>query len=156
MNLDIKLFIEATESITPSPVVHGLHVSVVEWLSSVGATDSVIKYFSEHAYSRAIKYGKVTLHSAHELKSVNKETENQRLISRGLLVIGSGLNGDPIILCLKSGKVGFVSHDELWENEDNSIEDIYIFVSDTLGTFFNSATKNGGFPVDYYQAIECG
>jgi hypothetical protein len=58
------------------------------------------------------------------------------------------------VLNIKNGQVGYVSHDELWENEEYSLSEIYAVVSDSIGSFFHEAIIDPNFPVDFYEAIE--
>ncbi|NRF94836.1 hypothetical protein HQN89_28505 [Paenibacillus frigoriresistens] len=68
-----------------------------------------------------------------------------------LLIIGHGLNGDYIVLNLITNTIGYIFHDELWENDDVKIKDIYIDMKYSIGEFYLRSLDER-FPVDGFQA----
>ncbi|TXK83452.1 hypothetical protein FU659_13765 [Paenibacillus sp. N3.4] len=69
-----------------------------------------------------------------------------------MLIIGSGLNGDMIVLDLDNLQIGYVFHDELWENDSISSREILICMNCSFGEFYNNSLTIDGYPVDGFQA----
>ncbi len=106
-------------------------------------------------YSSFVKFGHNTFNSPTELKWENEEDQNRKIYEKGLLIVGSGLNGDPIVINMKNGNMGFLCHDILWETEDEiNLEEIYIELNETFGSFYYQSITNPNFPVDYYESCE--
>lgn len=78
---------------------------------------------------------------------------NARCIGEGLLIVGIGLNGDPIVLDLRNGlRVGFVKHEELWDEEESPARNLLVSSTLDLGTFYLAAALDETFPVDACDA----
>ena len=70
-----------------------------------------------------------------------------------MLIIGSGANGDPIVLNTKTMNVGYVFHDILWEEENiDDLNKVYIDLKMSIGTFFYKSVTEEDFPIDAYEA----
>lgn len=154
MELDEALFDEAIKSLKRKPSIHSLYRSNEDWLKSVGIPESVISFFNKYAFSSFAEFGRVSFSSPNQIETENTEEENRSLIANGLLIIGSSANGDPVVLDTMDGKVGFVSHDELWEEEVCDPREVLAKMDETIGSFYKNAACNPEFPVDYYQALE--
>jgi len=156
MELDEALFIEAIEKLKRKPSIHSLYSFNEYWLKSVGIPESVVSFFNKYAFTSFAEFGRVSFSSPNEIKNENTVEENQSLIANGLLIIGSGANGDPVVLDTQDGKVGFISHDILWEEEGCDPREIFAKMDETIGSFYRQAVNNPEFPVDYYQALDNG
>jgi hypothetical protein len=75
--------------------------------------------------------------------------QNQRCIAERLLIIGWRVNGDFIVLDLENLKLGYVFHDDLWEDESVSPRDIFINLNFSIGEFYYSAVTVEDFPVEW-------
>lgn len=83
----------------------------------------------------------------------NIQDENKDIYKRDLLIIGSGANGDPIVLNIKTMSVGYLFHDILWEEENiEELNKIYIDLKMSIGTFFYKSVTEKDFPIDAYEA----
>ena len=88
--------------------------------------------------------------SGNNIIEENLDEQNKACINNGYLIIGAGLNGDPIVLSIKSETVGYVSHDELWEDdEDTDFDEMLSMTNLNLFDFYKNAF-NDDFPVDSY------
>jgi hypothetical protein len=79
---------------------------------------------------------------------------NHLPIRNGFLVIGNGLNGDPIAIELSNGEVAFLAHDLLWglDSECTAFEDCVARSTLDIDTFWARALVEDDFPVDFYVA----
>lgn len=78
--------------------------------------------------------------------------EHKRCIDNGLFIIGYGLNGDPIVIDLNTKKIGYIFHDELWEDEDVNPREIYISLECSIPQFYYNSVTIVDYPVDGYEA----
>src|SRR6185312_6496709 len=65
-------------------------------------------------------------------REIQKEAEDfPRYLKAGLLSIASCKNGDPVALNLrrKIGAVGYISHEEVWGDEDVRMRDYFVVVA---------------------------
>ncbi|MDR6879641.1 hypothetical protein [Bacillus sp. 3255] len=104
------------------------------------------------SFDQHIRFNKVSFYQVNEMPDENLYEENQRCIAERLLIIGWGLNGDFIVLDLENLKVGYVLHDELWEDATINPREILINLQCSIGEFYYSAVTVENFPVDGYQA----
>lgn len=73
-------------------------------------------------------------------------------IENGFLIVGSGLNGDPIALELRTGAIAFISHDMLWEGDYESFPEVVARTPLGFQEFWLSALTDPAFPRDSYDA----
>ena len=109
----------------------------------------------ENSFDRPLKIGNVSYSVTNYIGEENLEEINLNCIKESLLIIGSGLNGDPIVVDLKTLSTGFLFHDELWEHDYVNVREIYVDTKLSVGQFFFNASKEiDTFPVDAYEAAE--
>lgn len=93
--------------------------------------------------------------------------EEPTLLDNGLFALGSAINGDIIVVDLTEDRVGFVSHDELWEHAPTNVRDIFVPVDQTLHEMlagislelweWMAGTRTSrNYPVDYSSALVRG
>lgn len=117
--------------------------------------NNMIQYFN--CMGRTISLNKTTYESAYTtLFSVNEIKDEQSTIctKNNLLVIGYGLNGDLLTFSLSNSKVGYVFHDELWEETFDEFEDIYVEMPFGIEEFLEMAIENRNYPIDGTMAEE--
>ena len=93
-------------------------------------------------------------YKVNEIANQNLEVENRPCIDNGFLIIGCGLNGDPIVVNIRTNEVGYVFRDRLWESGTPHLNDITINLGLNIAEFFSNCLKHKNFPVDAYQAEE--
>jgi hypothetical protein len=100
-----------------------------------------------------IRVGRLTLYPFSALPKQNGK-RNQHALRNGFLVIGNGLNGDPIAVELSNGEVAFLSHDLLWglDPECTAFEECVARSTLDIDTFWTRALVEDDFPVDFYAA----
>lgn len=90
------------------------------------------------------------------LYSVNELMECQEAVcsENNLLVIGSGLNGDLLTINLKNNHIGYIFHDDLWEENYSTIEDIYRELPLEIAFFLKMVFETETYPIDGTMAEE--
>ena len=126
----------------------------LSWARAHGLQESLIATLDECAYSESIRVGRLWLSPLVELDLENQLEENGPSLEHGFLIVGSGLNGDPIALELTSGKMAFISHDLLWERDYREFEECVVRSPLGFHEFWTAAAEDGGFPVDSHEAME--
>lgn len=123
----------------------------VSWLQSLGLSEHILNELLECSFSSFVRVNKISFNKLNNIKSENLDEQNCSCIEHGQLIIGSGLNGDLIVLSIEQGLVGYVSHDELWEDEeDYEFSEIFEPSPLPLSEFFSQALENT-FPVDAHE-----
>lgn len=126
---------------------------VVAWLQTIDLEPEVLDQLLSASFNSFVKINNISFNKLNDIKTENLDPQNIECIESGYLIIGSGLNGDPIIYSLETKTVGYVSHDELWEDEDHDIEEIVSITSYDIPSFFTKAVEDT-FPVDFYECYE--
>lgn len=103
--------------------------------------------------SAAVRVGNLTLYPFSALPKKNGKP-NEHALRNGFLVIGHGLNGDPIAVELAKGEVAFLSHEVLWglDPECDSFDACVARSTLDIDTFWTRASEAKDFPVDFYEA----
>lgn len=71
-----------------------------------------------------------------------------------LLIIGNGLNGDLLTVNLKNNHIGYVFHDDLYEENYSGIEEIYCELPFAIDIFLQMILETETYPIDGTMAIE--
>jgi hypothetical protein len=103
--------------------------------------------------SSFIRVGRLTLYPFSALPKENAKP-NHFALRNGFLVIGAGLNGDPIAVELSNAQVAFLSHDVLWGFDPDCMyfEECVARSTLDIDTFWDRALTDQDFPVDFYAA----
>lgn len=118
---------------------------VADWLRSIGTPHRMVEEMSTHWFGRAgISYFEML--QGDELRPAWEETEQRS--EGGLLTIGSCPNGDDIVLDLKSGAVGYLTHE--MPEDGTPLRNVMRVVAASLGDFVDGASKQR-LPSDYYD-----
>ena len=148
-NMKLKTIFENAEC----PVFEDPSQKVIDWLSSIGLNQDLIEEFSSCSHYGPIRINKIYFNRFNEFIEYNFDEKSKRCIENGYLIIGSGLNGDPIVLSLESGNVGYISHDALWEEEDCDFNEMLALTELNVFEFYKNAYSDE-FPVDCYECEE--
>lgn len=124
------------------------------FLRERGIPADLVSTLRECAYSGHIDIGPLCFDRVAELAQRNQEEENRPCIENGFLVVGSGLNGDLLALELTSGKMAFISHDDLWERAYDRFEDCVVRTPLSFHELWEAAASDDGFPRDCSDAEE--
>lgn len=141
-------------TLTDKPPKDTLDPRCRRYLRELGVHEPLLVTFDECAYSGAIRIGRLWLSPLGEVDLENRHEENRPCVEHGFLIVGSGLNGDPIALELSAGKMAFVSHDLLWERDYEAFEQCVVRSPFGFDDFWRAALENEDFPVDSHDAAE--
>ena len=145
---------KAIDSLDEAPRTLALFPETRRWLEERRVADELIELLRAFPFSSHAQFGGVSFTDVNRIPEINDWLENTALKKNGLLQIGDGANGDPIVFNLETGTVGFVSHDDLWEGTAIDICEIHCDLGLSVADFFHLAATDKGFPDDFFQAIE--
>lgn len=92
--------------------------------------------------------------------------QESSILGSGLFAVGNTINGDFIVIdLLQDSQVGYVSHDELWENRpanvrqifavvDETIHGVLVGISSELREWIAGTRTTANYPIDYSGALE--
>ncbi|WP_324023492.1 hypothetical protein QSV08_11625 [Maribacter sp. BPC-D8] len=127
----------------------------LDFFKSIGLSAELIDFLKEFSFMQGIDFDGIYFSRVNDMRSENLEEINKEIFKYNLLIVGAGMNGDPIVLNFKTMKMGYVFHDELWEGD--TIEDldaIFIDLGLSLGEFYYKKVTEENFPIDAYEAEE--
>ncbi len=139
MSLDKDLFIKALENIDFD--YHSSTIKVtdksIEFFKNIGLTNELIEFFKEFSFRHELDFDCNYFNPINKFRTENLEEINKEIYKQNLLIIGSGMNGDPIVLNTKTMTIGYIFHDQLWESETiENIKEMYIDTKLSIGKFF--------------------
>jgi hypothetical protein len=138
--------------ISGKPVKERLNERCLAFAREHGLPAALIETLDACAYAGPIRIGPVSLSRLAELDLENSDEENAACLRNGFLIVGSGLNGDPVALELVSGRMAFISHDLLWERMYEDFEECVVRTPLTFDDFWLNASQVRDFPRDSYDA----
>ncbi|MCH6268887.1 SMI1/KNR4 family protein [Neobacillus citreus] len=148
--MDIGLFRKALEKIDKHNLIKvDFSSSTNKFLKDYQIPEDVISFLKEFSFKENIKFKHVNFDIVNEMPENN---QYKRCIDNGLFIIGSGLNGDLIVIDLNTRNIGYVFHDELWEDEDVNPREIYISLECSIPQFYYNSVMIDDYPVDGYEA----
>ncbi len=153
--LKIDLFKEALSEIQQQGRIKTfLSDKTTAFFDKYDIPQELVDIFKTFCYSNSILFGNISFQEVNDIEEFNSG-ESISCVENGLLVIGSGMNGDPVVIDIRTFVVGFVFHDELWEKPEVNARDIFIPTDYSFGDFYHNALfKKDTFPVDAYMAEE--
>lgn len=155
MNIDIPLFEKALQLIGFDNSVNTIKVTnkSIEFFNEIGLSKELIDFFIQFSYLYYFDFNGIIFNRVNDCRRENLNPINKEIYKLGLLIFGSGMNGDPVVLNLKTMKVGHVFHDDLWENSElEDLKSIYIDLDLSIGSFYYKAMFDDNFPIDAYEA----
>jgi hypothetical protein len=103
-----------------------------EWLAERNIPNDLASVFKDICFVDEFDLGVIYLSS---FKQIMQYHENEPIIiESGFLQVGSATNGDPVVLDLKSGSVGYLDHDLLWEDALTDLKGNFRFLASSLGS----------------------
>ena len=152
--IDIELFESALKVNKEIVSFESINQETLKFFIDYQIPEEILLFMKKFSFSQNLIFNRIYFDKVNEIPSNNLWEENRRCIEEGFLIIGSGLNGDFIVVDLKTLKVGYVFHDEIWENEDAIVRENYINLNWSIGQFYYNALTMEEFPVDGFQAEE--
>ncbi len=133
------------------------------WAASVKVPDETVEQLGDLIFSssdqeqaRAAGGPDLPLWSFEEIRSESEGFEYEfRPLEEGLILIGSGPSGDPIVvdITVRKGAVGYLSMSEIYSHPPP--RDVIAWVSDDVQDFLRRWAESEDFPQDYYDALDC-
>jgi hypothetical protein len=131
-------------------------------LDEHGVPAALRDFLEQHSYNLAVTIGELVFDEVNALPGEHRHEPQLRCLRAGLLVVGSGANGDPIAVDLAHDlDVGYLAHEELWGDPTADARALFVATPFDLGTFFLAAAlhtydgeRDWGFPADSYGAQE--
>lgn len=125
----------------------------LSFLKKHRVSPGIIQSLIPCSVSSFIPVGHLTLYPFSALPKENTGS-NGPALRNGFLVIGSGLNGDPIAVELSNARVAFLAHEVLWgfDPDCTDFEDCVARSTLDIDTFWERALAWNDFPVDFYAA----
>ncbi|MBS1576498.1 MAG: hypothetical protein JST09_14435 [Bacteroidetes bacterium] len=155
--VDIELFEKAISDILSEvrPIRQQVTNATISFLDKYSISKEIQDLLILNSFDRPFKVGHIYYDKTNDIEKENLDEQNVNCINEGLLIIGCGLNGDPVVVDLQTLTVGFVFHDEIWEDSSVKARSAHIDTGLSIGQFyFNAATQIDTFPVDGYEAEE--
>jgi hypothetical protein len=155
--VDKELFEKAISDIVLEvrPIRQSTTNTTIAFLDKYSISKEIQDLLIQNSFDRPFKVGHIYYNKTNDIEKENLDEQNINCINEGLLIIGCGLNGDPVVVDVKSLTVGFVFHDEIWEDTSVKARSAYVDTRLSIGQFyFNAATQTDTFPVDGYEAEE--
>ena len=156
-HVDLELFEKAISQILLEvrPIRQKVTNATTSFLYKYSISKEIQDLLIQNSFDRPFKVGHIYYDKTNDIEKENLDKQNINCINEGLLIIGSGLNGDPVVVDLHTFKVGFVFHEEIWEDSSVKARSAFIDTGLSIGQFyFNAATQMDTFPVDGYEAEE--
>jgi HEAT repeat protein len=85
-------------------------------------------------------------------KVLAETIKDRRYVETGLIAVGSGPNGDPLVYNRKTKRVGYLSHDVIWEDEGTPLPKAYQELPVGLAEHLTHMKQNREWPCDFYDA----
>ncbi|CAM3390896.1 hypothetical protein [Zobellia roscoffensis] len=157
MKIDKSLFEKALDiiGIDSSKNVIKVTDKTLDFFKEIDLPDELIDFFKQFSCLKYIDFDGISFSRINDMRTDNLEEQNNELYKKKLLIIGSGMNGDPIVLNFETMNMGYVFHDQLWENEEiEDLDSIYIDLGLSIGEFYYKKMTEEEFPIDAYDAEE--
>ena len=156
-SVDKELFEKAISDVLLEvrPISQSVTNTTLSFLDKYSIPKEIQNLLIQNSFDRPFKVGHIYFDKTNDIEKENLDEQNINCINEGLLIIGCGLNGDPVVVDLQSFTVGFVFHDEIWEDSSVNARSAYINTGLSIGQlYFKAATQTDTFPVDGYEAEE--
>jgi hypothetical protein len=144
------VIVAVSEGLEPEP----LPSACLTFLHSHDVPEPIVARLRECALTAPVRVGLLRLSRLAELDRENTEAVNAPCIQHGFLIVGSGLNGDPIAIDLRTGTMAFVSHDALWEEDYQDFNEVVFSTPLSFDEFWVGAYLDPKFPRDSYDAAD--
>ena len=157
MKIDKLLFEKSLEIVGIDSTKNVIKVTdkTLEFFKNIGLKKELIDFFKQFSYLKYIDFDGISFSRINDIRTDNLEEQNNEIYKNKLLIIGSGMNGDPIVLNFETMKMGYVFHDQLWGNEKiEDLDSIYIDLDLSIGEFYYKKMTEEKFPIDAYDAEE--
>jgi hypothetical protein len=118
----------------------------------------LVDFLTAHSYATGYTLGRLTFMCVNELRRIDPDSPDSGCLGDGLLKIGGGLNGDPIVVDLDNDlRMGFVCRDRLRSSRKGAARKALVDTGLDIGTFYLAAVlPDARFARDSYDAKRFG
>ncbi len=144
---------EVVKKATKGSRAEPLSAATIAFLKKHQIPPKIVQSLKACSVSTLVRVGRLTLYPFSVLPKQNGKP-NQHALRNGFLVMGSGLNGDPIAIEVSNGEIAFLAHEVLWglDPECTAFEECVARSTLDIDTFWPRALVEEDFPVDFYSA----
>jgi hypothetical protein len=122
-------------------------------LRDLGVSPEAQAFFAQFSFDTEMTAGEFTFMQANCLKKNRDWNEEfKRSLHTNLLLVGSGLNGDMVVLDLLDYQASILFHDYFWEKREEDPRKYLIKMGCSLGQFYWNSAFVENYPVDAYEA----
>jgi hypothetical protein len=122
-------------------------------LRSVGANEQILDFFSEFSFDEELEIGAFSLREANCLKKdLAWDDVFKSGLNHDLLIMGSGISGDMLVLDLRCFQTGILFLDHFDPDDSEDQRKFVINMQCSLGQFYLNSVKIDDYPIDAYEA----
>ena len=132
--------------------------SFLVWLKEHNLPEEIVAHFFDYSLvgDSCVEIGFANFWPEKYTRKWHDETPEY--LAAGWLIVGSMQNGDFVVINFgrDDGAVGYVSHEEIWDEPHHvrdDLESIYLRVCESFGQFLDGLTRDE-HPYDYFDAKE--
>lgn len=85
-------------------------------------------------------------------KARAETTKDRRFADAGLIAVGSGPSGDPLVYHRRTKRIGYLSHDVIWEEKSTPFQKAYQELPVGLAGHLKHLKQSQEWPCDFYDA----
>ncbi len=124
---------------------------VRSWLGEFNLDPQIRDFLISNSYTNQTVFRQVYFNHVNSIKENNFSVEDRRILENSKLIVGTGCNGDPLVIDTRTGKVSFVDHDLLYdEDEDCDFDVILSDLNESIGSYFLNLMTIEDYPIDSY------
>jgi len=122
-------------------------------LRDLGISPEAQAFFAQFSFDTEMAAGEFTFMQANCLKKNRDwDEEFKRALQTNLLLVGSGLSGDMVVIDLLDYQAGILFHDYFWEEPIQDPRKYLIKMECSLGQFYWNSVSVENYPIDAYEA----
>jgi len=124
---------------------------MLDFFQEKNLPDSVVDFLKPYLLRESIEIGGVEIYGEPEILETNAPDFLPIALRDGFLVIGTCLDGDPVVIDLRDrlGEVGYLDHETMWQK--SSVREVYQSVASSPGVLV-TGLESQALPIDYQEA----
>ena len=145
----------ATASINLKTHTEALRQENKDALHGAFENQQIHKLFSEFSFNEELIIGQFSLRQANCLKKdLIWDEDLKRGLKFNLLILGSGISGDMVVVDLLAFQAGVLFHDYFWEEPEEDPRKFLVKMNCSLGQFYLNSVQLPEYPTDAYEAAK--
>ena len=130
-----------------------LRAESLEVLNVICLNPEIISFLTEFSFDTVIKIGAFYYDEPNGIKKqFTWEDEFKYALDADLLLVGSGISGDLVVLDLVDCQAGLLFLDYFWDADEQGLRKFLIKMNCSLGQFFLNSITVKDYPIDAYEA----